>query len=560
LTITYNPKVEGAQLSGNDDIYVVLDLAFAERERLVAKMAKAGELFTYELPVMAPVPQVSCFFITMSEFDQKAHCDTLIYHPDGKPVRGAYLASLRAYYPEKYLEFFRQEIALYPDSYLAYAKKWLYAGIDPKVKDNLTEIVETDMAILNKERHQTDELLCALAYGHLLLKEEEVSRQILKTLISQHPTSPSTEEALDLYERHVYAQQITGEGPAEIKKLKWELIEKYPHTRLARRSLEPLSQERDFPFGTLEAIAQEWIRKESENPLPHFYLATACNSHKQKIDIASIHIERATNLLLQDKLRLFNGPFGRQSDQYLPSAYLTGAELFLQLNNFAKALSSVKAAQALEEEIGHRSYELEGRIWEAISNLARAEQAYWVAWQRGSKEAEESLREIYERRHGSLAGFEDYVSKKNPTDTAGPARKKAAPSFSVTALDGKQIDLGTLRGKLVVLNFWFIDCAPCRVEIPRLNQLVREFKPRDKDIVFIAFALDKKEELQTFLRKQEFAYQIVAASEDLADKFGVSAFPTHIVLDREGRVEWKVAGEDEQTYEHLRRVIERELK
>ncbi len=52
----------------------------------------------------------------------------------------------------------------------------------------------------------------------------------------------------------------------------------------------------------------------------------------------------------------------------------------------------------------------------------------------------------------------------------------------------------------MVLNFWFIGCAPCRVEMPGLNQLVSEFK--GKDVVFIAFATDAAEDLQTFLKEK----------------------------------------------------------
>ena len=53
------------------------------------------------------------------------------------------------------------------------------------------------------------------------------------------------------------------------------------------------------------------------------------------------------------------------------------------------------------------------------------------------------------------------------------------------------------------MNFWFINCPPCRAEIPELNKLVDSFKTNDK-VVFIAVALDDKQSLETFLEQSPF--------------------------------------------------------
>src|SRR5688572_27232831 len=49
------------------------------------------------------------------------------------------------------------------------------------------------------------------------------------------------------------------------------------------------------------------------------------------------------------------------------------------------------------------------------------------------------------------------------------------PDFSLTSIDGKQFQLSELKGKVIMLNFWFIACAPCVAEMPLLNQLVEEY-------------------------------------------------------------------------------------
>src|SRR2546429_8515774 len=69
--------------------------------------------------------------------------------------------------------------------------------------------------------------------------------------------------------------------------------------------------------------------------------------------------------------------------------------------------------------------------------------------------------------------------------------RKTAPGFHATSLDGREIDSAKLRGKVVVANFWFTGCGPCKAEIPDLNRLTREFA--GKDVVFLAFTLDEDE-------------------------------------------------------------------
>src|SRR5262245_30857907 len=86
---------------------------------------------------------------------------------------------------------------------------------------------------------------------------------------------------------------------------------------------------------------------------------------------------------------------------------------------------------------------------------------------------------------------------------AGPAPPAVegtmAPTFSLTSLEGEKFDLSALRGKVVVLDFWFIGCAPCVAEFGKLNDLVDKFK--DKGVVFIALAMDDDAALRPFLKK-----------------------------------------------------------
>ena len=135
--------------------------------------------------------------------------------------------------------------------------------------------------------------------------------------------------------------------------------------------------------------------------------------------------------------------------------------------------------------------------------------------------------------------------------------KTPAPSFRVTSLAGEELESKSLRGKVVVLNFWFIGCAPCRAEIPSLNTLVDGF---DQDEVeFIAFARDGEAPLRSFLEELPFKYKIIPAAMDVIRRFNVSTYPTHIVIDQKGNVDTVLFGGGENRHEDLQPLIRKLL-
>ncbi|KUG08501.1 TlpA family protein disulfide reductase [Solirubrum puertoriconensis] len=112
---------------------------------------------------------------------------------------------------------------------------------------------------------------------------------------------------------------------------------------------------------------------------------------------------------------------------------------------------------------------------------------------------------------------------------------QAMAPFKVWDINGKKYDSKELLGKVVVLNFWFIGCPPCRREIPDLNRLVEQNAQR-QDVVFLAVALDEKFAIQKFIKENPFAYAQIPGARAMAQRYGIRAFPTNVVLDKEGKV------------------------
>lgn len=146
--------------------------------------------------------------------------------------------------------------------------------------------------------------------------------------------------------------------------------------------------------------------------------------------------------------------------------------------------------------------------------------------------------------------------EKNPE--AEFTKGEKALDFIVTDLKGNTIKLSELKGKVVVLNFWFTKCGPCVQEMPSLNKLVDEFK--DKDVVFLAITFNKKDIVEQFLKEKPFAYTIVPNANDVITMYGVKSYPTSIVINKKGEIILKELGFRTNIKSVLSKSIESQLK
>ena len=111
-----------------------------------------------------------------------------------------------------------------------------------------------------------------------------------------------------------------------------------------------------------------------------------------------------------------------------------------------------------------------------------------------------------------------------------------APSFSAKRMDGAgTIDLASLRGKPVVINFWQSYCAPCTHEARTLADTSRSWS--GKDVVFVGVdEQDLRAPALKFMRRFNITYPIVADDLSLTGHYGVTGYPETFFIDRRGRV------------------------
>lgn len=122
--------------------------------------------------------------------------------------------------------------------------------------------------------------------------------------------------------------------------------------------------------------------------------------------------------------------------------------------------------------------------------------------------------------------------------------RPAAPDFSVNTLDGKQVKLGDLRGKVVVLDFWATWCPPCRKSLPHLQKLSQDKDLAAKGVTVIAMNVDEeKQTVEKFMKDNGYTFTVgMDAGGAVAKKFKVEGIPSTFIIDAGGKVTAGIVG------------------
>ncbi|MCP3903832.1 MAG: TlpA family protein disulfide reductase [Planctomycetes bacterium] len=136
---------------------------------------------------------------------------------------------------------------------------------------------------------------------------------------------------------------------------------------------------------------------------------------------------------------------------------------------------------------------------------------------------------------------------------------RAAPTWALTDLDGREHRLSDYAGRVIVLDFWYKNCGWCIRAMPQVRSLVRRFAGRP--VAVLGMNTDREEaDARSVTEQLEFNYPTLLADRDLARAYGVQAYPTLLVVDGHGVVRYVHRGYSWRLEKELAEVIEELLE
>ncbi|WEK19376.1 MAG: TlpA disulfide reductase family protein [Candidatus Pedobacter colombiensis] len=133
-------------------------------------------------------------------------------------------------------------------------------------------------------------------------------------------------------------------------------------------------------------------------------------------------------------------------------------------------------------------------------------------------------------------------SVERSTENVAPEAVADLSGIRFKDVSGRIVDLGSLKGKVIFLNFWATWCPPCQAEMPSVNKLYEQFKD-DKEVVFILVDADSDfTKSQQFMDKKGYKLPVYNVASNIPEQIFKGSLPTTVVFDKQGRISYNEAG------------------
>ncbi|MEA2465364.1 MAG: hypothetical protein QOJ98_3111 [Acidobacteriota bacterium] len=493
-------------------------------------------------------------------------------------LSGRHAMTLRR--PDEALPLFAQAAAL-STSPRVHADYWRVLSSSSLSAAEKKAELERAMADLRARRGETPEVWLAIAGEHTRLGNAEAASEWNERVLREAPHTVYASRAMwgrytAFMKKHAAAAYENAALRAELKKIVRDYLEYQTDDEdIYRRNgysalygiakADPQSSEAE-----LVEAAQGMSSELKSDPQTAAGVATLLATRNVRLDLAEEIARRG-----YDAYPAFAASMTEGGDEPLflvkIRAILHDALgwVMLQRGQTDAARNQLFAAYELDPENALVHYHL-GRWYESRKEYDKAEQRYrrGAAMQMAEENpSEAALRQLYQQRHGTLAGYDAYRTKTEKTGLVArrsrvlAARRKSpppAPDFKLKTLDGREVSLASLKGKTAVVNFWGVWCGWCVRELPEYQQLSKKYA-NDPSVAILTINNDSDvANVRKWMAEQKYDFTVLL-DNGVVRKSNVEAFPTTWFLDRKGRIAFEKQGWTQKLLEEFSWRVE-ELK
>jgi peroxiredoxin len=472
---------------------------------------------------------------------------------------GDYLGGMKAD-KENAIKYTEAELALYPDQRISILPSYysdLMANKETEKAENVKEEIKKLFSKMNETAQVSSYYLFTRADKPLAdsLKTIIVNQYPKGTLASNDILSAFSRET-DLAKLETNYMKLLSDKDSKLDQdmLNYYLARAYSNAKNYDKMLASLDKMKIK--GNAHSVLNSVAWKMAEDGTT---LEMASKISKKSLDIID---ELRTNKMYlpsssdSEKVAILNSNYGSYADTY--------ALILFKQSSLKEALKyqemAVNFGKFKSAEVNERYTKF--LIANNEDNKAESVLKKLIAEGNATEAMPEQLKTIYTKNH-SLAEYETLIAnldeaakKKVREEMIAKMIDMKAPDFSLKNLKGETVSLASLKGKVVIVDFWATWCGPCIASFPGMQMALNKYKD-DVNVAFVFIDTwesihDEKriETVSKFIETNKYTFNVLMDTEDVKDKnkydvvtaFGVDGIPTKFIIDKSGKIRFKAVG------------------